>query len=51
MVWRKGWRSLHSPSKASIGVDLVTAGAPGVTSIACRWAGGEDFVLACAARV
>ncbi len=43
MVWRKGWRNLHSPSKAFIGVDLVTAGASGVTRIARRWADGEEL--------
>ena len=43
VVWRKGWRNLHSPTKAFIGVDLVTAGAPGVTRIARRWADGEEL--------
>lgn len=37
------WRNLHSPAKAFIGVDLVTAGAPGVTRIARRWADGEEL--------
>ena len=43
VVWRKGWRNLHSPAKAFIGVDLVTAGASGVTRIARRWADGEEL--------
>ena len=42
-VWRKGWRNLHFPSKAFIGVDLVTAGASGVTRIARRWADGDEL--------
>ncbi|MFC4950723.1 ATP-binding protein [Pseudonocardia sp. GCM10023141] len=43
VVWRKGWRNLHAPTKAFIGVDLVTAGAPGVTRIARRWPEGEEL--------
>ena len=43
VVWRKGWRNLHSPTKAFIGVDLVAAGAPGVTRITRRWADGEEL--------
>ncbi len=42
-MWRKGWRNLHSSSKAFVGVDLVTAGAPGVTRIARRWADSEEL--------
>jgi energy-coupling factor transporter ATP-binding protein EcfA2 len=43
VVWRKGWRNLHAPAKAFIGVDLVTAGASGVTRIARRWADGDEL--------
>lgn len=42
-VWRKGWRNLHAPTKAFIGVDLVTAGAPGVTRVTRRWADDEEL--------
>ncbi|HZZ47086.1 MAG TPA: AAA family ATPase [Pseudonocardia sp.] len=41
-VWRDGWRNLHEPAQPGVAVDLLTAGTPGVTSVARAWKDNED---------